>query len=124
MALLFFEKANGERVEVNVESEPLSIGRGPTADVSLDDLEVSRHHCALLLWEDDWVLKDGGSINGAWVNQKRAQIVILKDGDIIRIGKTELEFRAEERQKGKSLSATLQLLAPPQITPTATLVKD
>ena len=118
MALLFFEKANGERVEVAIEGDPLSIGRGPTADVSLDDVEVSRHHCALLLWEDDWVLKDGGSINGTWVNQKRVPIAILKDGDIIRIGKTELEFRAEERQRGKSLSATLQLIAPPTISTT------
>ncbi|MFZ2641952.1 MAG: FHA domain-containing protein [Verrucomicrobiia bacterium] len=118
MALLFFEKANGERVEVAIAGDPLSIGRGPTADVSLDDLEISRHHCALLLWEDDWVLKDGGSINGTWVNQNRVPIAILKDGDIIRIGKTELEFRAEDRQRGKSLSATLQLIAPPTIPTT------
>jgi pSer/pThr/pTyr-binding forkhead associated (FHA) protein len=115
MALLLFEKNTGERIEINVEGDPLSIGRGPTADVSLDDIEVSRHHCALLLWEDDWVLKDGGSINGTWVNQKRVPIAILNDGDIIRIGKTELEFRAEDRQKGKSLSATLQLIAPPAV---------
>jgi len=123
MALLFFEKASGERVEVNVESDPLSIGRGPTADVSLDDLEVSRHHCALLLWEDDWVLKDGGSANGTWINQKRIQIAVLRDGDIIRIGKTEMEFRAEERQRGKSPSATLQLIAPPTV-PTAMPARD
>ena len=87
--------------------------------MSLDDLEVSRHHCALLLWEDDWVLKDGGSINGTWVNQKRVQVAILRDGDIIRIGKTEMEFRAEERQRGKSPSATLQLIAPPGVPPAA-----
>ena len=124
MALLFFEKPSGERVEIQVETDPLSIGRGPTAEVSLEDLEVSRHHCALLLWEDDWVLKDGGSANGTWVNQKRIQIVILRNGDIIRIGKTEMEFRAEERQRGKSPSATLQLLAPPRIVPVAEPVKD
>ena len=124
MALLFFEKTSGERVEIAVETDPLSIGRGPTADVSLDDLEVSRHHCALLLWEDDWVLKDGGSVNGTWVNQKRVKIVILKNGDIILIGKTEMEFRTEERQRGKSPSATLQLLAPPRVIPVATPVKE
>lgn len=124
MAQLFFEKPSGERLEIHVETDALSIGRGPTADVSLEDLEVSRHHCALLLWEDDWVLKDGGSSNGTWVNQKRVPIIILKDGDIIRIGKTEMEFRAEERQRGRSPSATLQLLAPPKTVPMAVPVKE
>jgi pSer/pThr/pTyr-binding forkhead associated (FHA) protein len=124
MALLFFEKTTGERIEIVVETDPLSIGRGPTADVSLDDPEVSRHHCALLLWEDDWVLKDGGSANGTWVNQKRISIAILRNGDIIRIGKTELEFRTEERQRGKSPSATLQLLGRAKAVPVATPIKD
>ena len=111
-------------MEITVEADPLSIGRGPTADVSLEDMEVSRHHCALLLWDDDWVLKDGGSVNGTWVNQKRIQVVLLKNGDIIRIGQTEMEFRTEERQRGRSPSATLQLLVPPKTVPVAVPVKN
>ncbi len=124
MAQLIFEKPSGDRVEITVEADPLSIGRGPTADVSLEDMEVSRHHCALLLWDDDWVLKDGGSVNGTWVNQKRIQVVLLKNGDIIRIGQTEMEFRTEERQRGRSPSATLQLLVPPKTVPVAVPVKN
>jgi len=113
MALLIFEKTDGGRIEIPIENDPISIGRGPHADVSLDeDSEISRHHCALLLWEDDWVLKDAHSVNGTWVNQKRIEVCILKNEDIIRAGKSEMEFRAEERQRGKAPCATLQLLTP------------
>ena len=115
MALLIFEKADGGRVEIPIENDPISIGRGPHADVSLDeDSEISRHHCALLLWEDDWVLKDAHSANGTWVNQKRIEACILKNEDIIHVGKSEMEFLAQERQRGKEPCATLQLLAAPK----------
>lgn len=113
MAMLIFEKANGERMEISVENDPISIGRGAEADVDVGDLESSRHHCALMLWEDDWVIKDAHSRNGTWVNETKVPVAVLKDGDIIRIGKTDLDFHTEERQRGRGVVALLKVLTIP-----------
>jgi pSer/pThr/pTyr-binding forkhead associated (FHA) protein len=114
MARLIFEKADGERQEVPVEDEPISLGRGAEADVDVGDVEVSRHHCSLLLWDDDWVLKDARSRNGTWVNERRVEVAVLKDGDIVRIGKTDLDFHAEKPQRGRERYAVLKELTIPE----------
>ncbi len=114
MARLIFEKANGERVEIPIENDPLSIGRGTEADVDVGDVEVSRHHCALLLWEDDWVIKDAHSRNGTLVNERRVEIAVLKDGDIVRIGKTDLDFHTEKPRRGRERYAVLKMLTIPE----------
>ena len=113
MAKLIFEKADGKRQEIPIESDPISIGRGTEADVDVGDVEVSRHHCALLLWEDDWVLKDAHSRNGMLVNDRRIEVAVLKDGDIIHIGKTDLDFHAEKPQRGRERYAVLKALTMP-----------
>jgi hypothetical protein len=111
MARLIFESVDGERTEIPIESDPISIGRGAEADVDVKDVETSRHHCALLLWEDDWVIKDGHSRNGTWVNGRRVEVAVLKDGDIVRIGKTDLDFHTEKPQRGRERYAVLKMLA-------------
>ena len=114
MAQLIFENALGERIEIPIENEPLSIGRGTEADVDVGDVEVSRHHCALLLWEDDWIIKDAHSRNGTWVNERRVEVAALKDGDIVRIGKTDLDFHTEKPQRGRERYAVLKMLTVPE----------
>jgi len=114
MARLIFEKSGGERQEVSVEDAPVCIGRGAEADVDVGDVEVSRHHCSLWLWDDDWVLKDAHSRNGTWVNERRIEVAVLKDGDIVRIGRTDLDFHAEKPQRGRERYAVLKELTIPQ----------
>lgn len=114
MARLIFEKADGERQEVPIEDAPISIGRGAEADVDVGDVEVSRHHCSLWLWDDDWILKDAHSRNGTWVNDRRVEVAALKDGDVVRIGKTDLDFHAERPQRGRERYAVLKQMTIPE----------
>lgn len=62
------------------------IGRGATADVSLDDPGVSRRHARIGRAADGWVLEDLGSANGTTLNGRRVSgAVTIHDGDIIGI---------------------------------------
>jgi pSer/pThr/pTyr-binding forkhead associated (FHA) protein len=75
----------------------VSIGRGEHNGLALPwDPEVSRTHAQLELVGGDWTLVDDGlSRNGSFVNGERiGGRRRLVDGDVLRIGRTSLQFRA------------------------------
>jgi pSer/pThr/pTyr-binding forkhead associated (FHA) protein len=76
--------------------ERLSIGRMPACEVALAwDSEVSRAHALLELVGGAWTVEDRGSSNGTLVNTVRINRPhLLHDGDIVRIGRTQLVFHA------------------------------
>lgn len=71
------------------------IGRSSSADLRLDDREVSRLHAELRWNGRAWVLLDMDSRNGTYVGPSRVTIgTALNDGDVIRCGRTLLTFAA------------------------------
>jgi pSer/pThr/pTyr-binding forkhead associated (FHA) protein len=91
----------------------VTLGRGPAADVWLAwDDQVSRVHAQLDRVGDDWlVVDDGLSANGTFLNDERVSgRRRLRDGDVLRIGGTELVYRAPLEGDG---SATV-VVAPPE----------
>lgn len=70
------------------------LGRHPECDVSLDDISVSRRHAEIERRSDEFVLRDVGSLNGTYVNQRRVDSVVLQQGDEILIGRFRLLFLA------------------------------
>ncbi len=77
--------------------ERATLGRSEHNDVSLSwDQEVSRTHAQLEHVGGDWTLVDDGlSRNGSFVNGERVRgRRRLDDGDIVRLGRTSLLFRA------------------------------
>ena len=73
-------------------AERTTIGRHPDADIFLDDVTVSRNHAVLRREGERFVLADEGSLNGTFVNRRRAETTVLADGDEIQIGKYKLTF--------------------------------
>lgn len=73
-----------------------TVGRGPAADLRLEDEEVSRLHAQLEPIGEAWVLADDGlSRNGSYVNGERVEgRRRLRDGDALRFGDSEVLFRA------------------------------
>lgn len=65
----------------------LVIGRGPAADLALDDPAVSRRHASLKAEGNTAVIEDLGSRNGTLVNgnpvEQRSRV---SDGDVIQLG--------------------------------------
>ena len=74
------------------QGDRTTIGRSPDCGVFLDDVTVSRKHAELRERDGRWLIEDGGSLNGTFVNRKRVESAELEDGDEIQIGKYRLTF--------------------------------
>lgn len=80
-----------------ITDEPLTLGRGPTNDVVLEDAAASRVHAELRRNRDGVVLKDLGSGNGTFVNGTRVTSQRMASGDTITIGAEVFRFEVVDR---------------------------
>lgn len=88
------------------------LGRRTHCHMQIDDIYVSRHHFVLEANPPHARLRDLGSLHGTYVNsikfggrdprlpppvseREPSAVVDLKDGDTIRVGKTELQIKIE-----------------------------
>ncbi len=97
-AFLAYKDSAGQlQLETLEGRDRLTIGRVENTDLALTwDPEVSRSHAQLELMGNDWtVVDDGLSRNGSFVNGERVSgRRRLQDGDMMRIGRTSMLFRA------------------------------
>ena len=71
----------------------LVIGRESSCDITLPDINVSRAHAELRFEPQGvWSLTDLGSTNGTFVNGREIGTQLLREGDHITIGMTNLVF--------------------------------
>lgn len=68
------------------------IGRDEEADLTLDDVKVSRWHATIQRRSEGLVLTDFASKNGSFVNEEPIANALLRSGDTIRVGDTEMEL--------------------------------
>jgi pSer/pThr/pTyr-binding forkhead associated (FHA) protein len=80
----------GQEFELGDE---LTVGRAAGCSVSIpDDTFVSQLHARVFRRDDDLWVEDLGSTNGTFVNDKKVSApVVLRRGDLLKIGKTVLE---------------------------------
>jgi pSer/pThr/pTyr-binding forkhead associated (FHA) protein len=93
---LVFRDGSGEQVILPIEANAeLWVGRGGSADVRLEDDEVSALHAQIEVVRDECTLVDDGlSRNGSFVNEKRVHgRRHLRDGDTLRFGRTLVVYR-------------------------------
>lgn len=76
-----------------------TIGRMPDNDIQMDDAAVSGHHAELSLLANEYLddhndvyILDLGSTNGTKVNGHPVEKQMLKNGDIVQIGKHQFTF--------------------------------
>ncbi len=74
------------------DGDILVIGRGQNTGTRLKDPQVSRTHCQIQIKNGKAVLTDSGSAGGTFVNGKKISEQILRSGDIIQIGGTQLKI--------------------------------
>lgn len=102
MAYLICKLSGGNTIDFALPSRPITIGRSLQADFQVPDERISRIHCGIRAEGGTFIVKDLGSTNGTWVNDRRIQEARLKFGDVIRVGHTVLEFEEKPRQKATS----------------------
>ncbi len=81
-----------EARRVEFGGQPITIGRHPDNVVPIEDDRASRFHCVIEPTEQGYCLRDLDSRNGTKVNERAARSVLLRTGDIVRIGKTRFRF--------------------------------
>ena len=78
--------------EIPLAKERTTIGRKPHNDIQIDNLAVSGEHAAIVSVANDCILEDLGSTNGTLVNGTPVKNHILRDNDVIELGKFKLKF--------------------------------
>ena len=76
-----------------VTKDTFLIGRGSSCDLRIPDTAISRRHAVIRYAQGRWFIQDHGSTAGTFVNGQPVEATVLSDGDRIRIGDTEFEFR-------------------------------
>ena len=78
--------------EAEVELGPGSVlGREKSCHLVLDDARCSRRHA--VLEADGLTIRDTQSANGIFVNGRKVETAVLKAGDLVRLGDTEMTVR-------------------------------
>jgi pSer/pThr/pTyr-binding forkhead associated (FHA) protein len=76
-----------------LDQDSSTVGRSTESDVFLDDVTVSRKHATFERRSGgDWFVRDGGSLNGTYVNGEQVDETKLAAGDTVQIGRFKLTF--------------------------------
>jgi pSer/pThr/pTyr-binding forkhead associated (FHA) protein len=71
-----------------------TIGTDPKSTVVLNDKFMSSKHAEIKAEGGVWILKDLGSTNGTYVNNKRIDKHELVDNDFIKFGSALVKFKS------------------------------
>jgi two-component system, cell cycle response regulator len=76
----------------NLDQPAMIIGRSAKSDVQVDQESVSRNHAKIINTGKTLILRDLGSTNGTYVNDELIDEYVLRDGDLVKIGRTIFKF--------------------------------
>jgi pSer/pThr/pTyr-binding forkhead associated (FHA) protein len=82
--VMFTEK--GEKRTFHLENQKSIIGRTSQADIQIPLEEISRRHTELEVAGDRLIVRDLGSSNGTYVNNRRVQEAQLRAGETLTVG--------------------------------------
>ena len=85
---------DGELTRLVALHQPVThLGRGFSADLRLEDQSVSRRHAVIVDAGDCARILDDRSANGTFVNDRRVTEAVLRDRDVVRLGRVVLVYR-------------------------------
>jgi hypothetical protein len=90
-----------------VPATPLLVGRSKDTETRLTDPHVSRVHCQVEFDGGQAVVLDKGSAAGTFVNGKKITQQLLKPGDVIRVGETQLRLEGDKLAEASTLNQPL-----------------
>lgn len=101
-------------------SRPVMIGRSEEADVAFpDDLLMSSRHCRIAPSSEGFQLEDLNSTNGTFVNGAQVTRRLLRDGDSVRCGDTEMQVAVDAGGPSSAAGSVVSPIAAPVAAPRA-----
>jgi hypothetical protein len=73
------------------------LGRGPDADVPVDDPKASRKHASIFFTGAEFRVRDENSVNLTFLNGSRVIEYSIRDGGDLLVGDTLFRFRCSMR---------------------------
>lgn len=92
VAQLVIMNGDEEGLMIPLTEAEYLIGRQRDNTIQLPDLGVSGHHARIYRAPDGYTLEDLKSRNGTWLNGDRAFHTVLRNGDVLRLGATEMRY--------------------------------
>lgn len=96
----YFVMTKGDAEVVHMLGRRTTIGRGSDNDLRIDTRYISRNHAVITAGPAQTVLEDLHSTNGVLVNGRRVTRAVLRDGDIVHIGRTQFRYVQRQRDRG------------------------
>jgi len=83
--------------QVTLPAENITLGRASDCTIPIKDRFLSRRHAEILNDRGTWYVRDCGSVNGTMLNGvKLAETSLLRPGDRIGLGDSEVVFHSDE----------------------------
>src|ERR1700704_2951431 len=82
-----------EEKTYQLDRSRLVVGREPKCEIQIDNLGISREHCAFSQRGEAYLVQDLNSSNGTYVNGRKITEHFLNHDDEIIIGKYMLKFK-------------------------------
>jgi hypothetical protein len=86
---------SGQGQRTVLSGSRMTLGRSRECDIVVDDANISRRHAELRPEGEGWRISDLGSTNGIKVNRRRVEDALLRHGDRVTLGLTDLDFELE-----------------------------
>jgi pSer/pThr/pTyr-binding forkhead associated (FHA) protein len=96
-ALLIVRRGPNKGSRFLLDSDLVSIGRHPNADIFLDDVTVSRRHSEISRNGSVFTIKDLTSLNGTYFEGKRVETAELFNGAEVQVGKYHFTYYSSKR---------------------------
>ncbi len=94
--------SKGQRRAFKLVKEETVIGRAQDCGLRIPLIDVSRKHCLMTVRGGEVRLRDLGSTNGTYVNNKRINEVVLQAGDRLTIGPVTLTIQVNGKPLDKA----------------------
>jgi pSer/pThr/pTyr-binding forkhead associated (FHA) protein len=97
--------------EIVLNKERTSIGRKPINDIQIDNLSISGQHAVITRILDDAFLEDLNSTNGTYVNGQPVKKHVLRNSDVIELGKYRIKYLIDASILGVSATELVDTAA-------------
>ena len=97
MACLIVTEGEQKDKYYQLGNRTLAGGRDPAREIQIVDETVSRKHFLIHKEGAAHVIVEARAKNGLYINGQACSEHVLQDGDVIRVGKTELTYYLEDR---------------------------
>ena len=96
--------------EFPLDKARLSIGLRPNCDIRLENLAISGEHAFVVPEAGVFYLEDNQSTNGTLVNGRAITRHLLQDGDMIGLGRHQIEYREEDLATERGFEKTVLVM--------------